>query len=31
MIVNRKGQAEVITGYLDYQTLGQYVLNALRR
>ena len=31
VVVNRKGQAEVQTGYLDYQTLGQYVQNALRR
>ena len=31
VLVNRKGQAEVINGYLDRQTLGQYVLNALRR
>jgi hypothetical protein len=31
VIVNRKGQAEVVNGYLDRQTVGQYVLNALRR
>jgi hypothetical protein len=31
VVVNRKGQAEVQTGYLDAQTVGQYVLNALRR
>jgi hypothetical protein len=31
VVVNRKGQAEVITGYLDRQTIGQYVQNALRR
>jgi hypothetical protein len=31
VIVSRKGQAEVINGYLDRQTLGQYVQNALRR
>jgi hypothetical protein len=31
VIVNRKGQAEVVTGYLDRQTVGQYVRNALRR
>jgi hypothetical protein len=31
VIVNRQGQAEVITGYLDRQTVGQYVRNALRR
>ena len=31
VIVNRKGQAEVVSGYVDRQTLGQYVLNALRR
>jgi hypothetical protein len=31
VIVNRKGQAEVVTGYVDRQTLGQYVRNALRR
>jgi hypothetical protein len=31
VVVNPKGQAEVITGYLDYETLRQYVQNALRR
>ena len=31
VFVNRKGQAELQTGYLDYQTIGQYVENALRR
>jgi hypothetical protein len=31
VIVNRKGEAEVVTGYLDRQTLAQYVRNALRR
>jgi hypothetical protein len=31
VVVSRKGQAEVINGYLDRQTLGQYVQNALRR
>ncbi len=31
VVVNRKGEAEVITGYLDRQTIGQYVQNALRR
>jgi hypothetical protein len=31
VIVNRKGQAELQTGYLDYQTIGQYVANGLRR
>ena len=31
VIVSRKGQAEVVSGYLDGQTLRQYVLNALRR
>jgi hypothetical protein len=31
VVVNRKGQAEVINGYLDRQTVGQYVQNALRR
>jgi hypothetical protein len=31
VVVNRQGQAEVITGYLDYETLRQYVLNSLRR
>ncbi len=29
VIVNRTGQAEVQTGYLDYQTIDQYVRNAL--
>ena len=31
VIVNRQGQAEVVSGYLDYETLRQYVLNSLRR
>ena len=31
VLVNRKGQAEVETGYLDYETIGQYVQNALKR
>jgi hypothetical protein len=31
VVVNRKGQAEVVNGYLDRQTVGQYVQNALRR
>jgi hypothetical protein len=31
VVVSRKGQAEVVNGYLDRQTLGQYVQNALRR
>jgi hypothetical protein len=31
VVVNPKGQAEVITGYVDRQTVGQYVLNSLRR
>jgi cytoskeletal protein RodZ len=31
VVVNRKGQAEVINGYLDRQTVAQYVRNALRR
>ena len=31
VFVNRKGQAEVETGYLDYETIGQYVQNALQR
>jgi hypothetical protein len=31
VVVNRKGQAEVVPGYLDRQTIGQYIQNALRR
>ena len=31
VIVNRKGEAEVVTGYLDRETVAQYVRNALRR
>lgn len=31
VVVNHKGQAEVISGYLDRQTVAQYVRNALRR
>ena len=31
VVVNRKGQAEVINGYLDRLTVRQYVRNALRR
>jgi hypothetical protein len=31
VIVNPKGEAEVVTGFLDRQTVAQYVRNALRR
>jgi hypothetical protein len=31
VIVSRKGQAEVVSGYVDRETLGQYILNAKRR
>ena len=31
VIVNRRGQAETLSGYYDYQTLNQYVSNAVRR
>jgi hypothetical protein len=31
VFVNRKGEAEVQTGYLDYETINQYVTNALKR
>jgi hypothetical protein len=31
VLVNRKGQAEVVSGYVDRETLGQYILNAKRR
>jgi hypothetical protein len=31
VIVNRKGQAEVLNGYYDFQTIRQYVRNAARR
>ena len=31
VIVNRKGQAEVLNGYNDFQTIRQYVLNGARR
>jgi hypothetical protein len=31
VIVNRKGQAEVLNGYNDFQTIRQYVRNAARR
>ncbi len=31
VIVNRKGQAEVVNGFLDRATVGQYVQNALQR
>jgi hypothetical protein len=31
VLVNRKGQAEVISGYLDRQTVAQYVRNARQR
>ena len=31
VLVNRKGQAEVISGYVDRQTLAQYVRNAQQR
>ena len=31
VVVNRKGQAEVLNGYYDFQTIRQYVRNAGRR
>jgi hypothetical protein len=31
VIVNRKGQAEVLNGYYDFQTISQFVRNASRR
>jgi hypothetical protein len=31
VIVNRRGKAEVLNGYYDYQTVRQYVRNAARR
>jgi hypothetical protein len=31
VIVNRKGQAEVLNGYYDFQTIRQYVRNSSRR
>jgi hypothetical protein len=31
VVVNRRGQAEVLAGYNDYQTLNQFVSNASRR
>ena len=31
VIVNSRGQAEVLNGYYDFQTLDQYVSNAVRR
>jgi hypothetical protein len=31
VIVNRKGQAEVVSGYVDRETLDQYIRNAKRR
>jgi hypothetical protein len=31
VIVNPKGQAEVVTGYLDYETIRQYIQNSPRR
>jgi pyruvate/2-oxoglutarate dehydrogenase complex dihydrolipoamide acyltransferase (E2) component len=31
VIVNSRGQAEVLHGYYDFQTLNQYVSNAVRR
>jgi hypothetical protein len=31
VIVNRKGQAEVLNGYYDFQTVRQFVQNASRR
>ncbi len=31
VVVNRRGQAEVMTGYNDYQTINQFVSNASRR
>jgi hypothetical protein len=31
VVVNRRGQAEVLAGYNDYQTINQFVSNASRR
>jgi hypothetical protein len=31
VVVNRRGQAEVLAGYNDYQTINQFVANASRR
>ena len=31
VVVNSRGQAEVLTGYNDYQTINQFVSNASRR
>jgi cytoskeletal protein RodZ len=31
VIVNKRGQAEVLSGYYDYQTISQFVSNASRR
>ena len=31
VVVNKRGQAEVLTGYNDYQTINQFVSNASRR
>lgn len=31
VVVNRRGQAEVLDGYNDYQTINQFVSNASRR
>ena len=31
VIVNSRGQAETLSGYYDFQTLNQYVSNAVRR
>ena len=31
VVVNRRGQAEVLSGYYDYQTINQFVSNASRR
>ena len=31
VVVNRRGQAEVLNGYSDYQTINQFVSNASRR
>jgi hypothetical protein len=31
VVVNRRGQAEVLTGYNDFQTINQFVSNASRR
>jgi hypothetical protein len=31
VIVNRRGQAEVLNGYYDFQTISQFVRNASRR